>query len=105
VGVDGAGHEGAEKLLEGGEASMRVGDHEVAVVREDAEGVDLDAIALGREREDIGEDLIDHLARAEQKLTVQAATRDEVGGTWKDLPGSRHGPKPEQGACHARLTE
>jgi hypothetical protein len=91
MGVEGAGHEGGQELLEGGQTGVGVGEDEVKVVREDAVGVDPDAVALGREGKDVGQDLVDHRAGAEEEVAEQAAARDEVGATREDLPWRGHG--------------
>jgi len=81
---------------------MRVGEDEVVMVAEDAEGVDADAEAAGGEGEEVEEGLVDELPRAEEELPLGASARDKVGGSGEDLArgghGRRHGRRRGAGA-------
>ena len=69
---------------------MRVGHHQVEVVREHAVGVNLDFVAVRCDGEDIPEDGVRLLRGAEEEAALGAASCDEVGGALEDLPRCGH---------------
>src|SRR4051812_22412551 len=56
-----------------------------------AEGVDVDAIAPGRDRQGIEDEAGDRGIRAQEQMAAQDATREEIGGAWEDRTGLAHG--------------
>jgi hypothetical protein len=64
---------------------VRVGHDQMEVVREHAEGVDLDVEAVRGDGEDVAEDVVRLLRGPEEEAALGAAAGDEVGGPRKDL--------------------
>jgi hypothetical protein len=76
-----ASDEGVEVLHERRELGVRIGDEQVIVVRQDAEGMDEHAVAARGEREDVQEDAVREWGRPEEEAPLGAAARGEVGGS------------------------
>jgi hypothetical protein len=77
--------------LELGQATFAIGDDEMIMVAHAHEAVQLDAMALAGEREQVLEDPDDLRIWTEEEAALGATTGDQVRAVWQDATWGGHG--------------